>query len=241
MTKNTLFKGKTVIHPDFLEFETFIKSIPQRFPNEGECIYKGRNEIRVFKEKGVEFVVKSYKRPNIINRFIYDFIRSSKAERSYLYAIRIAEAGIGTPTPVAFINNQHGILFDDSYFISLKSVCPYSLKDLYQRSFDRHTEILQAIGRTTARFHQHGFLHTDYSPANIMFDDSKETIRVDIIDLNRMSFGKVSLKAGCKDFNRIPAQGDIQDILGGAYAQARGFDPAVCIQAIKRYREIESR
>ena len=73
-----------VIHPDFKELGDFILSLPERFEkNEGIVIHKGRNELRKMEYGGREYVVKSFPRPNIINRFVYGIFRPSKAKRSY--------------------------------------------------------------------------------------------------------------------------------------------------------------
>ena len=58
-----------VIHPDFEALRGFVLSLPERFEkNEGIVIHKGRNELRKMEYKGREYVVKSFHRPNFINR-----------------------------------------------------------------------------------------------------------------------------------------------------------------------------
>ena len=114
------------VHPDFQEFSDFINTIPDRMARqEGSLIYLGRNEIREIEYKGVKFVIKSFHRPNLINRFVYGIFRASKAERSFQNAIRLLAIGVGTPQPVAFINMKKHGLFDRSYYISLHSACSH--------------------------------------------------------------------------------------------------------------------
>ena len=86
--KSDMFHPYTlVIHPDFKELGDFILSLPERFEkNEGIVIHKGRNELRKMEYGGREYVVKSFHRPNIINRFVYGIFRPSKAKRSYDHA-----------------------------------------------------------------------------------------------------------------------------------------------------------
>ncbi|MBO5699828.1 MAG: hypothetical protein J6R57_00240, partial [Bacteroidales bacterium] len=87
-----------VIHKDFRDIKDFILSIPSKFEKgEGKVIYKGRNELREFEYGGKNFIVKSYKKPNIINRFVYGIFRPSKARRSYENALKLIEIGVGTP------------------------------------------------------------------------------------------------------------------------------------------------
>ena len=72
------------------------------FPNvfaagEGTVVYKGRNELRKMTYGGLDLVVKSFHRPNLINRFVYGVFRPSKAKRSYDHARMYQEIGVGTP------------------------------------------------------------------------------------------------------------------------------------------------
>ena len=75
--KNDILHPRTlVIHQDFEELRDFILSLPERFErNEGVVIHKGRNELRKMKYNGREYVVKSFHRPNFINRFVYGIFR----------------------------------------------------------------------------------------------------------------------------------------------------------------------
>ncbi len=228
------------VHPDFKELESFVCRLPERFHKEGTCIYKGRNELRIFEEKGYQLVVKSYKRPNLFNRIAYGFLRSSKAERAYRYGLLLVEKGFGTPTPVGFVTCRQGLFFENSYSISLQSACPYTFRDFGKRDFERWKEILEAIAILTARLHDSGILHKDYSAGNILFDDSQEIIPVEIVDLNRMRFGHVSREEGCRNFERIRLTDCMFDVLGYAYAKERGFDPDTCIKEIKAARKREA-
>lgn len=232
---------KLLVHPDYKVLKSFVERLPESFARgEGRCIYKGRNELRAFEEEGFQLVVKSYRRPNLFNRLVYSFIRSTKAERAYRNALMFIEAGIGSPAPVAFLVKKEGGLIDETYFVSLQSTCPFTFRDLTQQTFAREEEILTAIGQVTARIHNQGFLHKDYSRGNILFDDREAVIAVEIVDLNRMRFGSVSQKVGCRNLNRLPLPDGMFDVLGTAYAKARGFDPEVCIREIKAARKREA-
>ena len=64
------------IYEPYDHFREFLLSLPQRFSRgEGECIYKGRNELRVFTVNGTRLVVKSFGRPHFINQLVYGFLR----------------------------------------------------------------------------------------------------------------------------------------------------------------------
>ncbi len=221
------------VSKSFNELDGFMKALPVIFRESGETIYKGRNELKRFERNGREIVVKSYQIPHLINRIVYRFFRSSKACRSYRYAELLREIGVGSPEPVGYYNSGNWLLFGHSYFASLQSECPYTYRDFATRTFSRQEEILRTIARTTATLHEHGILHKDYSAGNILFRDDKESIEIEIIDLNRIRFGKVSLEEGCKNFDRLPGTPDMIRCMAEEYAKARGFDVEKCYGLIK--------
>ena len=236
-----LFHPRAVfVNKEFADFSSFIKTLPAYFRNdEGQVIYKGRNELRQISYKGRELVIKSFCKPNLVNQIVYGLIRSSKAQRSYEYAELLLKSGIGTPQPVGYYTERNGLFFTRSYYVSLKSECPYTYRDFKTHSFSRFTDILEAISRTTARMHDFGYLHKDYSAGNILFRDDTEDISIEVIDLNRLSFGKVDMEKGCKNFERLPSTDEMLSVLAKAYAQARGFDPDTCFSLMRQYIDIE--
>ena len=218
------------------ELTYFVKVMPRLFRYEkGELIYKGRNELRAFHYKGIDMVVKSFQTPNWVNRIVYGLFRSSKAERSYRYADMLLKSGIGLPRPVGYYTERYLLFFTRSYYVSLKSLCPYTYYDLVKRDFPNRDEILRAIARTTARMHECGYLHKDYSRGNILFRESDKGVEIEIIDLNRIRFRKIGLEEGCKNFERLPGTDDMLAVLADEYAKARGFDADECLKQIKRY------
>jgi len=228
-------KYRIFVNPKYKELEPFIATIPAIFSREGVIIHKGRNELRLFKTEKYNLVVKSYKKPNLANKIIYDLFRASKAERSYSYALKLLNAGIASPEPIGFLIEKSGLFFNQSFFLSLQSECPYDYYDLNKRPFERKEEILRAIALVTAQMHKNGFLHKDYGGGNILFDDRKKTIRTEIIDLNRMRFCKIGIKKGCKNFERLVASEETLEILGKAYAKDRNFDEKECLTLIKKH------
>ena len=69
------------LRPDYQNMEDFMYSIPERFAaGEGTVVYKGRNELRKMTYGGLDLVVKSFHRPNLVNRFVYGVFRPSKAK-----------------------------------------------------------------------------------------------------------------------------------------------------------------
>lgn len=229
---------KICLSSHFASLSDFMKLLPLHFERgEGEVIYKGRNELRQFQYEGKPFIVKSFRIPNLVNRIAYGIFRPSKAARSYAYAQLLLCAGIGTPEPVGYYTERNGLLFARSYYISLKSECPYTYYDLVKQPFAREEQILRAIARTTAALHEHGYLHKDYSRGNILFGEFADGIRVEIIDLNRIRFKRVSPEEGCRNFERLPGTEKMFRVLADEYAKARGLDGARCFQWMMKYKQ----
>jgi hypothetical protein len=223
------------------ELREFAASIPERFKRgEGVIIHQGRNLLRQIEYRGVSYVVKSFHRPNLFNRFVYGIFRPSKAKRSYRYACRLLGMGVGTPRPMGYVNLRAGLLFDRSYYITALSPCPYRYEQLFDHPIRHKEAVLRAIARTTAVMHEHGMAHKDYGRANILFEDEEYDIRIDIVDLNRMHLGRISLKAGCKNFERLPATPQMHRILADEYARCRGFNADECFRLMQFYRSLQS-
>ncbi len=209
--------------------------LPQIFQgNEGRIIHDGRNQLRILKlgENGV--VVKSFARPNILNRVIYALFRSSKARRSYEYAQLLRSMEFGSPAPVGYLEERVlGLCFTRSYYICLRSTLPFTFTDLHTSAISRPDAVryLQAVGRFTAQFHSAGMLHKDYNDGNLLLGmDAEGNPLVELIDLNRIRFRKVSVKQGCKNMvERLKASDWQLPILAESYATERGADVEQCL------------
>ncbi|MDE6779075.1 MAG: glycosyltransferase [Alistipes sp.] len=219
--------------------EYFVRTLPAHFRNgDGRAIHLGRNELREFEVAGTEYVVKSFRKPNIINRIVYGLFRSSKAQRSYENAELLLSRGIGTPEPVAWMTERCGLFFTRSYYVCRKSECPHTYVDLIGGGFPQQEEYLRAIARTTAALHELGLLHKDYSRGNILFGRTADgSVRVEIVDLNRIyKYKSIDIVRGCANFaERLPATDSMRAVMAEEYARTRGFDPAECLRLMFRY------
>lgn len=210
-------------------------AMPETFSNEGETIFKVRNELKKFEDKN--WVVKSFKIPNLFRGIIYGWFAKSKARRSFEYGKILNEMGVNNPLPVGFVENRRLGILRDSYYVSEKSVCNYTFRDLINnKSFERRNEILSAIGEFTANMHKAGVLHKDYSAGNILFSESLP-YRVEVIDLNRLSFkDNIGLDEGIKNFERLNIDRDALEVMAETYAVCRGFDVNECKRKIVEMR-----
>lgn len=227
-----------VINPDHERLTDFVRRIPSIFETEGTTIYAGRNLIKVFHVDELTLNVKRFRKPILINRLTYTFIRPPKAKRAYEYALKLRAKGIETPEPVAYILDKENGLLTWSYFISIQMPETYhTLYEAGQGPIEENRELFRALGAYTAHLHQTGIYHKDYSPGNILYHQEPDGIHFTLIDINRMSFGKVPLKQGCANFARIWGGEKAFLILAESYAKALGADPNFCRKWILHYRQ----
>lgn len=228
---------KTVINPKYEPIREWILSIPAHFAQQGEVIYDERNQVRALTAPdGTKICVKRFHVPRFLNKYIYRYVRDSKAQRAYENGLYLLAHQVGTPEPIAYIEEyQHGGL-GYSYLITRLS----TLKHLHREFTQAYTPALDATIRPLARFaahmHEEGILHLDFSPGNILWDQINGQYHFEIIDINRMAFGRVSMKAGCRSLCRLCARTSFFDTLADEYAQARHLDPETCRKWIHHYR-----
>ena len=237
----SLLNHRTVIlHPRFSQLEDFFESLPERFARgEGEVIYKGRNELRKITYEGCAYVVKSFRRPNFINRFVYGIFRPSKAKRAFDHACLFLKIGVGTPFPVGYLNVRQGLLFDRSYLVTLESECTHVYRELFEKKFEYEDEVLREIARVTTLLHNNGYAHKDYGRGNILFEKTKDGIRIELVDLNRLAVGPLDLKSGCKNMERLPCTPHMHRVFAEEYAKLRGFDAEQCFRLLQAYRSVQ--
>lgn len=234
------------VAPEFQEAKNFFLALPTIFrTSQGQVIYKRRNEIRRLSFAGQEYVVKSFHRPNLLNRLVYGFLRPSKARRSYCYSQLLQKHGIGVPTPVAYYSERNwGLFFGQSYYVSLLSTLPYTYNDIiaHRLSMEDEADFLTAIGRTTGRLHNAGMVHLDYSRGNLLLGrDAEGRAQVELVDLNRLRFHEVDMDEGCRNFaERLPATDAQRRLMAEAYAHERGFDAETCYKLMLAYNKEKS-
>lgn len=228
---------KILLNPAFESLRTFVKSVPGFFEKEGRVIYKGRNEIKVFKVGDIEINIKRYKVPMLFNRVIYTCFRDSKGKRAFYYPKQLLEKGFETPEPIAYIELKKWGLINYSFFISVHSPYTHTFYEFGNATEEQYFEVIKAFAHYTAKLHNAQIFHKDYSPGNILFDKINGEYHFCLVDINRMSFGEVSMEKGCENFARLWGQTHLFKLLAVEYAKERGFNQEECIQIILRSRQ----
>ena len=91
-----------MIEDKYREFTPAINKVINDFNSKGELIKGTRNTIKKINIENLVVNIKRFKSPNIFNKIVYTFFRSSKANRSYNYAKKLIDNGIMSPKPIGF-------------------------------------------------------------------------------------------------------------------------------------------
>jgi len=228
---------KIVVNPTYDHLRGFIESIPNSFETEGRIIYSGRNLIKVMEVDGIEINVKRYGIPAFVNRVVYSFFRVPKGRRAFEYPQMLLQKGFETPVPIAYIEQRRCGLIDYSYFVSMQSPYQRNFYEFGNADIEHCKDVVIEFARYTAELHQAGIMHRDYSPGNILFDKINGKYHFMLVDINRMSFGRISVEMGCANFARLWGQKAFFRLLAKEYAQARHADEAYCVERVLSYRK----
>ena len=207
----------------------FIKNIRGHFRKSENCLYTGRNTLKVLTYEDEEIVVKSFKIPHFINKIAYTFLRESKAERSYNNSMKILEF---VPKPIGYAEfKQYGLIYD-SYFLCEKYAYDFTIREpLRQEDFPNKVTIFQQFAHFTFALHNKGVEHLDFSPGNILIKEiSPKKYEFKIIDVNRMTFQVFTKEERIQNFSKLWADDADLIIIAKAYAPLIEMDETEAIQ-----------
>lgn len=179
-----------------------------------------RNIIKIVDVNGVKLNIKAFKTPNVVNKIVYNFFRKSKAQRSFEYAIKLTEMGIGTPRPIAYFEYENLIAFGKSYYISEQQDCDITYRKLIKDfNYPDYDNILRAFTRFTYNLHEKGIHFLDHSPGNTLIKKNGSKYDFYLVDLNRMNFGVLDFKTRMKNFGRLSKHKEMVEVMSDEYAK----------------------
>ncbi|MEW4925173.1 lipopolysaccharide kinase InaA family protein [Algibacter sp. 2305UL17-15] len=217
-------KCKKVIHTDFKSHDDFLDDIIYHFDEKGEPFgNQDRNSLKLFDFEDFKLNVKSFRVPNLVNQIAYRFFRKSKAQRSFEYANKLTELGVGTPQPIAYYGFTTPFLFKSSYYISEQQHCDLTYREL-TTDFDipNHEAILRAFTRFTFNLHEKGIHFLDHSPGNTLIELNDGDYKFYLVDLNRMEFKPLDFETRIKNFARLTIHKNMVEIMSDEYAKCSG-------------------
>jgi hypothetical protein len=210
---------------DFKKYKNDICAIIDRFDNSGEILVKGkRNSIRTVAFEGITLNIKSFKIPILINRFIYGYVRKSKARRSFEFAQKLLSLGIGTPMPIAWFEHKTLLGLADSYYVSEHLKADLTFKELVSfPDFPDHENILRQFTAFCFLLHEKGVEFLDHSPGNTLIKKDGTKCAFFLVDLNRMKFHDLSFEQRMKNLSRLTPKKEMVGIMANEYAALSGI------------------
>ena len=212
---------KKHFHKEYIKHQDKIDGFINDFATSGKLLgNEKRNSIKLFKLEDQTINIKSFKIPNIFNKLAYKFLRKSKAQRSYEYAEKLIDLGIGTPQPIAFYEFTNKGLFYKSYYISEQIEYDLTYRELiHDFNYPDYETILRAFTRFTYKLHENGVHFLDHSPGNTLIKKENEDYKFYLVDLNRMKFEPMSFDVRIKNFARLTEHKSMIEIMSDEYAK----------------------
>lgn len=259
---NGIWKHRTImrhiikINPKYEGLRGLVERIVRKgMPADAEVIYRGRNILyaveigtqleehcesnkRGEERPSIRAIVKDFRKPNVVNAYVYTTLRASKAARSYENAMKMSELGFLTPEPIAYAEVRKGIKLVSSCYISRELVGATEM-----RHWEDHPNaggLVRAFAAEIRRLHQKGVLHKDFSPGNILYKRGKGgEYNFYHVDLNRMKFGEKHHGKLMSMFKSINLKAEETRRLARYYAEESGLDIATteqeALSELKKY------
>lgn len=213
---------KYIISPSFKIFEKQISTCIINFDTEGILFGDGeRNKIKLYELDQKTINIKSFKIPNLINKIAYKYFRKSKARRSYEYANKLLQNGIGTPMPIAYAENFTTAGLERSFYISEHLQAELTFRELVEiPDYPDHDTILRQFTKFSFDLHQKGIEFLDHSPGNTLIKKvSERKYEFFLVDLNRMNFHtEMDFDMRMKNLSRLTPKKEMIEIMSDEYA-----------------------
>ena len=214
------------INSNFNSIKELILEHILQFNSSGKYFVQGqRNAIKLFEIDDITLNIKSFKKPNLINKIVYRYFRKSKARRSFEYASKLMDLGIGTPNPIAYLDNFDFIGLNDSYYVCEHLEDVFEFRALVQNEdFNKRESIIRQFVKFSYQMHQKGVEFLDHSPGNTLIKDNNDgTYSFYLVDLNRMKFHEsIDFQTRMKNLSHLTPQKDMIVIMANEYAKLSG-------------------
>ena len=225
-----------IINSKFQSLKELVLDAISNFNSKGKVLVEGqRNAIKLFDLKDITLNVKSFKKPNLINKIAYRYFRKSKARRSFEFASKLMEMQIGTPNPVAFFENYDFIGLKESYYACEHLENVFEFREIVQNeAFENRDFIIREFTQFTFEMHEKGIEFLDHSPGNTLIRKNTDgSYSFFLVDLNRMKFHEsLDFKTRMKNLSKITHKKDMIVVMSNEYAKLSGEDETIIFETM---------
>jgi serine/threonine protein kinase len=208
------------------------------FHESTEKLGDDRNKIKIVTYEDQKLVVKSFKTPNFINKIAYGFFRKSKAARSYYNAQYLEQHGIGTPSPVAYLEKLSGVGLHKSYYVSSYADHDFTYREITNdENLQDKEHILKQFSKFMYDMHEAGIYFLDHSPGNTLIKKDGDQYHFSLVDLNRMKFYNIPYQDRLKNFERLAPKKWMYTIMGTEYARLSNEESQKTIENMWKYTQ----
>ena len=223
-------------NPKFSNLSDILNEIFVNFNFKGKILVNGqRNAIKLFEVEGITLNIKSFKRPNLINKIVYRYFRKSKARRSFEFASKLMEMQIGTPQPVAFFENYDFVGLKESYYACEHLENVFEFREIVQNeAFENRDFIIRKFTQFTFEMHEKGIEFLDHSPGNtLIYKNTDGSYSFFLVDLNRMQFHEtIDFKTRMKNLSKITHKKDMIAVMSNEYAKLSNGDETTIFETM---------
>ncbi len=194
---------KLEYNKEFQNFKKILLDIKSVFSKNSKTIHLARNELKVIEIEKIQTVVKAFRIPNILNQFVYAYIRKSKAYKAFHNATRLHELQVSTPEAIGYIEFFNMGLLKESFFISKEFKYDFTIAHIRDDQPAYKEKVLQDFAEFSYDVHSKGVWHVDFSGGNILIRKEEEKYLFSLVDINRMKFHSISGYEGLENFNKL--------------------------------------
>jgi tRNA A-37 threonylcarbamoyl transferase component Bud32 len=142
---------------------------------------------------------------NTLSKKIENFFRGSPGFRSWVNSNGLLVRGVSTPKCFALIeNSKEGVLIGE-WLNDTTTLGEFIKKELTNSIPYQRKEFLWKFANFLRMLHQEGIYHSDLKANNIIVQKMQDKIKFHIIDLDRVSFEKISLSRIFKNLAQLNA------------------------------------
>ena len=219
-------------------FKPYLMRLHESFESYSDIIYKSRNILAAVNWEGERVIVKSFGTPNLFNRYLYRWVRKSKACRALENAVELTKRGINTPDPIGYIEYHRWNSLTRSFYAYHEWPAASTAREFITNPDQpNRTKVLNALGEFAWQLHDRGVDFRDFSPGNILVKWSQK-IEFCLVDINRIVFQMLPLDKRMMTFARLWAGNHELSIIVSGYTACSRDDNAEALKLALHYSQL---